>query len=357
MGTIHSELSGSRKYLIVVCPCGRSLRASFEQVGSTITCWECQQPVSVPLPRATIEDLFRALRRGWSDTYRAVSFGYVFLASAIVSAALCVERVGVILGTAALILIALGYGELIRRGGTLDGNAEEPGARRARLLIARGLAAVLLGLGLGGLFLLSPNGMGHAARLGRLAWPAVVAGLVLLPLAMLTAFARDASGPLGVRRVAGGLARHPLATLTALMAVPAAAVFAESILFALSYHYNILCFFLAALFPDTADAFRLFGIPYYQDCSFGFPADERFLRLYVYRLSKGYTLLGAIPPSLMLRPDLIASPWTARMTDSEYLLARLALTIIGASILFTALGLQARWLALIATLDSSRDRR
>jgi hypothetical protein len=342
----------ARTYVTVACPCGRLLRAKAEMAGSEISCWECHRKVVVPCPRAGPEETARALRRGWDDTFRLESLGLVFLTGALVAAVLSVPGAGVWLGTGVLVAAAAGYGELVRRGGLIAGDRAEPRRDRPRRLASRALATVLFGTALAAPYLLSPNGVGHAARVVGLGWLPVFAGLIVFPSAVVVAFARDRSGPLGVRRVLTSGVRHPVAACAALAVLPLAAAVAEGLLFALANHFNMLCFLLLDLFPKPEAAGRVFGIPAHGDFSFGVAADERFLRMYAHRLGQGYTLLGAVPPSLSLRPDLLRTPYQYSMTETGYLLGRFALTQVAATVLLAALSLQARWLALIAALEA-----
>jgi hypothetical protein len=348
----------SKSYFTIVCPCGRALRAKAELGGSEITCWECHRLVPVPHRRASWGEAARALRLGWQDTVRAESVGLVALGGVLITGLLCVPRAGVLLGTGVLVAAAAGYGELVRRGGLIDGPVREEGPRRPGRLVFRALTALALGLGLGAPFLLSPGGLGHAARLAGAALVIAVVTLTVFTVATAAAWGRGPDGrAIGCRRLAGAARRHPLATATAIAVVPLAAVLVEGFLLAFAWYYGALCFLSVDLFPDAENTCRMFRIPFHGVFALGVPADGRFLRMYAHRLGQGYTLTGAIPPSLSLREQVHQYLWGNPNADVPYFLVRTALTLVITTVMLTALSLQARWLALIAALDSPRAGR
>src|SRR5262249_33789296 len=120
----------------------------------------------------------------------------------------------------------------------------------------------------------------------------------------------------------------------------------------LSYHFNMLCFFLVDLLPDAQAALPLFHLPEGANYGFGIPAEEPFLRMYLYRLGQGYSLLGAVPPSLTLWPEIALRMHSGTMTNTQYLLGRMPLTLIAAMCMFLALSLQARWLGVVSKLEA-----
>jgi hypothetical protein len=76
----------------------------------------------------------------------------------------------------------------------------------------------------------------------------------------------------------------------------------------------------------------------------------------VYRsgLRRGFSLIGTIPGSLAIwRARIEANLWLFKVAPEKYLATRIALTFLVAWSVGTLLTIQARWLGLIAALDTA----
>lgn len=355
MSSVGSVGTFAKHYLTVVCPCGRPLRAKVELAGSEISCWECHKRVSVPRERATTAETIGALRAGWNRVFSAEMVGVVLLAAVVVTGLMCVVNAGIPLALVAIVVIAVGYGELIRRDGFLGSSEPEPVERSSRSPWVQGAAALVLGLCLWAPFLLSPQGVGSSARIVGTGWLAVAAGTLFVPLVMLALFGRDRSGRLGARNALRAAVRHPLAMLAALAIVPLAAVLLEGLLVALTRYFDTLGYLLGDFFPQTEAAGRLLNNATYSLYAPGASSEPSVLNVYLHQLSHGYSLLGAIPPSLSLRMARSAHQISLGQPDTQYFLFRVAATLLSATVMLLALALQARWLGLIASLEATKQ--
>jgi hypothetical protein len=324
--------------------------------GTEITCWECHGKVVVPHPRATPWETVHAFHGAWDESFRQESLGLSILTALALTAMLCISHVGLIAGAVGLVLASIGYGELIRRGGRLGGETAEPGWRSPRRLVARGLAVALFALGLSTPTILSILGMSGMARLNVFGWLGVLVAVAVLPLAMATAFARDEKGPLGLRRVARALRRHPIAALAMLAVLPLAALLGEGMLLALARYFDILGYLLGDVFPDIDALCKRLNLPSYAVYTLGSSSEPQIMRIYIRELSQGYSLLGGIPRSLSTTLGLV-DPWALEMPDTRYYAARIFMTQLAATGMLLALGLQARWVALLVSLDAWQNKK
>jgi hypothetical protein len=195
--------------------------------------------------------------------------------------------------------------------------------------------------------LLHPSTFGQTVRIGWLGWLLLGAAAVCVPLGLASFFVRDETKTaLGLKRIIRAARAHPVAALAAITAVPAAVVFGEFLLFALATFYDCLGVFLGELFPDGMAAARRFDLPQYFLFTPGVSGTAVVFRIYASELSHGYSLLGAIIPSL--------SHWSIDTVFTAGFVLRLVLTGLTAMIVLLALSLQARWLRTLPMLDSGR---
>lgn len=343
---VKPDQSYSRQNLTVQCPCGRTLRAKVELAGAEIQCWDCHRKVLVPFPRSAVE-AFRAFRKGWDDVFETATFALLVAAAVVVTGLLLVPRFGVLLGVAAFGVIALVYGMMMRRG---DGpeTAEEDETPSPQRWLACAAVALLSGLGLGAPFLLAREGMGHPAQLAGFLVPCLTtAAMVLFPLATLAAF--DRSGP---RILAAVLRWRPWSVLLALAIVPLSLVLVECALVFATFFLGLFGGLMIDLIPAPFGLRERFGIRPDWFFRLGEPSDVQFLNLYWNRLGHGYTLTGAIPPSLTLSGQFKIQYWANNLVQRTYVIARLGLTLFIMTCLLSALALQARCLGRIARLES-----
>lgn len=352
MSSVGSVSTFAKNYLRVVCPCGRPLRAKVELAGSEISCWECHNRVAVPRQHASGVEIVAGLQAGWGRIFSAETVGVILVAAAVVTGLMCVVNAGVPLAMVMLVVIAVGYGELIRRDGLFGPSDREQTEGSYRSPWVQGLAAVALGLCLWAPYLLSPQGIGASARIVGAGWLAVAAGSVVVPLAMLAIFGRGRTGRLGAQRALRAAWSHPFATLAAIAVVPLAAVMLEGLLLVLTRYFDTLGYLLGDLFPQTEAAGRLLNISTYSLYAPGASSEPSVFHVYLHQLSHGYSLLGAIPPSLSLRMARSVHHLSLGQPDTQYFWFRVAATFLSATVMLLALALQARWLGLIASLEA-----
>jgi hypothetical protein len=351
MSIVEPDRSSTRRFLTVVCPCGRALRAPTEMAGGEISCWECHRKVRVPVPRSP-ERAYRIVSDGLREVFEVRWLFVLFLGAALLTGALCVPGIGIPLATLVLVVGALGYGELIRQCG-IDvwdfDDWKQPGQLAPRVGVA-----VLFALGLAAPLWLSPGGLGHSPRFNTPGLLLGLVGTVTLPVLVFLVFARDDAGPLGWRRGGGVLLRYPLATCLALAALPVGVMAAELLLFVISGWQGMFPFLILDLFPGSDYFASLYKIPKYGNYTKVELPDSRFLHLYLRRVHQGYTLTAAIPASLSHKTNVLASPWTLELTDSGYLTIRALYNQVSTTVLLVFLAIQSRWLGAISTLDSKR---
>jgi hypothetical protein len=365
MPPAQSRPSYQQLYVYLECPCGRELRVKRSLAGSEVRCWDCQQMVLVPSPRTTglvLSTLGEAIAAILSPTVLALAG----LAAAAVAGLLFVSGTSLpVLPLAAMIVLAVGYGQFLQRGGERPpaGDSEDddepdetdsppPWSLRAVARAGFRLVAVAaLGTALWLPWFLTPRRLGVTPRLSAGSLALGLAAMMLLPLVVLAAFASDRSRPLSARHLAGALRRHLAAFLFALLLFPLAAVLAELVAFGLTGFLGWLPFFLLELSPEPRATCQAYGIPYQHDFPLGGIPDRRFLRMYLDHLGQGYTLVGSIPHSLGVPRFQINFPWADQVVGYSYLALRMLATQLIFWLLFLFLALQAAWLGRLATLD------
>jgi hypothetical protein len=184
-------------------------------------------------------------------------------------------------------------------------------------------------------------------------------GWLVFPVVMLAAYARDSRGPLSPRRALARLAQHPLATLAALLIVPLGLLATEALVAVLAWEQGQLPMIVADLFPPPRlvhldDGPRLYfdfdGTVLVANCG---ESLDTLIPVYRYGLRRGFTLIGTIPASLSIwRARTLTNLWMFKVAPEKYLTTRIALTFLVAWAAGILLTIQARWLGLIATLDS-----
>jgi hypothetical protein len=352
MSIVEPDRHSTRKFLSVVCPCGRALRAAVEKAGQEISCWECHQRVYVPFPRSP-ERAYRIITDGLSDLFDLRWFAALFLGAALLTGLFCLPGIGIPATVLVLTLGAVGYGELIRQSG-IDVWDFDDWKRPGNLALRIGVAA-LFGLGMASPLLLSPGGIGHPPRFNTLGLLLGLVASMVLPLAMFLIYARDGTGPLGWKRGRKLLLRHPVATLLALMLIPIGMVAAELTLIAVTSWQGMFPFLNLDMYPGSEYFARQFKIPKYGNYAKPELPDSRFFHLYLRRLHQGFTMIGTLPSSLTRKTDVVASPWTLDLDDQTYLRYRALYTQLSTMVILFFLALQSFWLGAISTLDSQRS--
>jgi hypothetical protein len=352
MSIVEPDRPSTRKFLSVVCPCGRGLRAPTDLAGQEISCWECQRKVRVPVPHSP-ERAFRVIHDALPEVFEIRWLALLFLGAVALTGVLCVPDIGIPLGTLVLILGALAYGELIRQCGVdfwdFD-DWKQPGQLAARVGVA-----IVFGVCMAAPMLLGRGGLGTAPRFSTLGFLLGLVASAVLPLAMFVTYARDNDGPMGWRRAGGMLWRNPLATFLALLLFPLGVMVAELVLIVATSYQGMFPFLVLDLFPDSDYFAAQYKIPKFGNYTkFELP-ETRFYQLYLRRLHHGFTLTSALPASLSRKTDVLASPWTLELVDSGYLMIRAIYTQVAMMILLVFLAVQARWLGAISILESKRS--
>jgi hypothetical protein len=370
-------------FIYADCSCGRRLRATQDQAGTVIHCWECRREVVVP--RAARKDLLiRRMADAAHDALRPPTLGVLLASAAIFTAALLVPRNGPWL---ALVLLAVasfwGYGgqmgtRVPERSPREDEAGTDPSSsgeevdetiatRPLRVLLAwlaRGVVALAASLALVAPVLVRNRGYalppaGPAPGVRSLMALAFV-GWLVLPLAMLAAFARDGRGPLPPWRPLARLARHPLATLAALLIVPLGLLATEGLLALVAWEQGQLPLMVVDLFPAPRLEHREDGVRFCFDLDGTVVAAnctenlDNLIPVYGHAVRRGFSLTGTLPASLSI--GLVRRPahrWMFRVGPKEYLATRIVLTFLVAWAGGTLLTIQARWLGRIASLDSA----
>jgi hypothetical protein len=347
------------EYIQFKCKCGRNLRVKVEQSGATIKCWSCQTEQVVPRV-ATGGLLARLWFLSLGRVFSAESIFLTLLAAVIVSAALPIPWAGPFLGLALLAVVVSRYRTILGQSGLL-GAPDVSSQSRHRVLawIMRwswNLAAALI---LIAPFLLRYGVMDGLDRmLGFDVWGiAFMAALcwLIFPLAMVATSARDPSGPLSAGEAVGALRWHPLASILALLVLPFGLVMLELAFALITWQQMWLGTFLGDLFPALDNDHFVVSFPRPLPIEFGMVSDMAHAKCYAHGLRYGYTLLGSIPASVPLGTAARFRPHaTFPIGPYHYLGVRVlfsALILTGAGLL---LQIQARWLGLIASVDSRR---
>ena len=350
---VKPDQSYSRHNVTFQCPCGRSLRAKIEAAGTEIQCWDCHRMVYVPFPRS-VDEAVRALRKAWDDVFESWGrFGLLVGMATVATALLLVPQFGGPLAISALVAAAFTHGALIRHAHAAELAGEARAVEDAERVSplrwgARGVAALLFGVGLSAPFLLARAGVGRSAQLTGLLVPGIVtAVMALAPLAMLAAFA-----PSGPRIVPAVLRWRSRSLLLSLAVLPLSLVLLECALVFATFFLGVFGGLLLDLTTPPPFVLSRLRVPPDWLYHFGEPADITFLGLYLNRLSHGYTLLGAIPPSLTQPLDIGRQYWASSLDRPSYYAFRTVLVFLINTVLLSALALQACCMGRIAALEA-----
>jgi hypothetical protein len=351
MSIVEPERPSIRKFLTIICPCGRSLRAPIDKAGQEISCWECHRMVRVPVPHSS-ERAFRIITDALPEVYHPGWLLALFVYTALVTGVLCVPGRGPLYGALVLILGAIGYGEVIRQCGIDTWDFDD--WKRPGQILQRLGAASLLGVSLAAPLLLAPGGPGNPPRFSTLGFLAGLFGSMVLPVLMFLAFARDEDGPLGWRRAGTVLWHYPVATSLALALIPLGVIAAEFFFVFVSCYLGSFRFLLLELFPGSQKFAEEYGIPIYGNYTRPMFPDMRFVHLYWRRVHQGFSFTGGLPGSLAGRPNILLSVWTMELMDADYLRIKVLYCQFTNMVLLFFLALQSRWLGVLSTLESKR---
>jgi hypothetical protein len=351
-------------FIEVKCACGRLLRARRDQAGTAIHCWDCKAEVVVPHPddpwlAGPMADAAHQVL--WSPGMAGVAGG-----AALIAAVLLVPRAGLALALGVVAVSVRLYGGQMRALPPSADAIDATAATRGKRLI-RGALAVLATLALVAPLLVRNQGhiLPPPTALPGLVWltDLALAGWLIVPVAILIAYAHDVHGPLAPRQTLGALARHPLATLSALAVFPIGLLVTEGVLAVFAWQQGQLPLVVVDLFPPPRFAYVLDGKHLYFNYD-GSLIDKNYSEsidglaaVYPRALRHGHTLVGTIPPSLALGLlEVRTNPWDYEVRPETYLVLRIVFTFF---IVFAggfALLVQARWLGLIAALGARRAK-
>jgi hypothetical protein len=361
------------------------LRVRPDQAGTLVRCWSCGHEVAVPYPRQQGR-LVQALADAAVTALRPPTLLFVAAGAMLITATLLVPGGGPWMALLLMVVAAWGYEDqfcfgirLLERNSperprgpdiTQDAVPESPTGMPARasplwwVIVRVILGAVSVGV------LVAPfviRNQGYLLPPARSS-PRVLAfvelallGWLMIPLVSFTVMARDRIGPLPPRLALAALVRHPAATLAAVLVLPLGLVLIEGLLIVIAWQQGQLPLMILDNFPpprlvraeDGRHALFNYDGRVFDLQSMGRPED--LIQLYPRGLRRGFTLLGTIPLSLSVgRVEVRVSPRRFQVQPAQYMATRIAATALiltGAGLLLT---IQARWLGLIAALDSRR---
>jgi hypothetical protein len=354
-------------FIQVKCGCGRSLRARPDQAGTVIPCWECKAEILVPYPDQP--GLAVPMAAAGYEALRPPAVPVIAGGAAVITAALLVPHAGIVLALCLVVASVHYYGDQVRAAAH-DASAGEAATARTSpwaALVRMSLAVVAT------LALVAPvliRNAGHSLPPAEtrpvVRWLAALAlaGWLVAPVLLLAASAHDRHGPLPPRLVLGSLARHPLATLVALLVVPLALILTEAFVALAAWQQGQLPLMVVDLFPPPDSAYTVDGRHLYFDydgtrIDMNYSASiEALAAVYPQAFRHGFTLIGTIPPSLSMGLlEVRGSPRNYYVLPVSYLFLRVAMTMVILSVAGVALRAQARWLGLIAALGAHRPRR
>ena len=363
--------------LHVKCPCGRELRARPEQAGLQITCWSCHATVPVPVPVAPSGWVARLLRMAARQILDARIITLLSIGAFLVTLALSLTsleaplgarlrawspHLGVWAAAAALGLVMVGFGELLRRGSHGDWAPRPvvgPLAMVWRTLICLGAGTALV-LPL----IIAAEGQ-TPPRLTPAGLAVTLAAILILPLVMLATYLPRGSIRDRAKVVGSMLKRHPMAVLMSLLLLPLSLPAIEAALILLTRLTLTFSFLLLDLFPPR-DVIRGYSSASPITCAratcprpgstCAIASDSLVFGLYGDSMRSGYTLLGAIPASLAMGTvNGYNSNHTIGAGPGGYLIYRMLFTLVIVTCMLCVLAVQARWLGLLSTLDSRRS--
>lgn len=339
------------------CTCGRELRVKRELEGTEVRCWDCRQMVRVPESR-TLDPIFTSIAAGTAEFFDWRVLAVIGAVAMLATGLLFVRSAAPALEILVTIAVAAGYGLLV--GGALLSESPESdeaeSVTHARLAMEV-IAALALGLALAmpwiPLLLHLPN-FPMPIRIRRI--DVLVFAVVSLvgPALMLLAFGRGVDGPLSPSQVLAIVRQRPFYVLLTLMLFPLGVILAEFAVFVASALLGWLPFLILEIYPDPDSIAESMGIHLPMIRNLGGLPHPVFVRMYGRRLAEGYALTGAVPMSLLRPANPIRFAWEILITPIPYLYHRLFCVALANFTVLLALGLQARWLAILTRSVSTR---
>lgn len=341
-------------HVSVKCRCGRSLRARPDQFGGEIRCWDCKNPVPVPMPRMGIR-LRYGFIKSLQDLFLLRPLLFLVGLSLLLTAgmALAPSGPGVVFGLIAL--LAAGYGEIIRRVSATELEAPALSGSRIKksfVILWRSFLCVCLSAWIVIPIWWQPWMKDGLPRFEPAYLAVSVFGWMVLPTMVLASFGQDRLGVLGVGRTVRLVLRHPIAATATLLLIPLGLIFIESMLFSLLTYQGVFKFVLLDHFPMPGNPQMIIGIPFYDGTEFGHLPQGFYLSHYGSLLRQGYMLLSAIPTSLGPGTyNKLNTTSTIDQTETVYLMMREAYTFLINLVILAILAVQARWLGLLSAVE------
>lgn len=346
------------QFIMVRCQCGRTLRAKWDQVGTDIQCWDCQAMVPIAVPKEQSR-LLGAIGHAIGDLFRGPGGSRIVAGTFVLSVALMVPLVGLVL--AGLLMAAGGiiYVAQVRADdpADLDRDSALLGALRRP---SPGRVVVGLGLTLGTILPLWLFGIGdrRSPHLNGLGLTLFLLTWSIGPIASVfhvRPSADDEPEP-GVRWAEhfGPLRLHPFATLAVLLIVPLGLVVCEAMLGGLFYLSRSLSLLVLDYMPRSGDLFYYRGYAFDGAVNYNDLPDVRFLADYGRGLRRGYTFVGAIPPSFTAPSRLGVETDSTLWNPTLYFLVRVGAILLTSLCLILSCAVQARCLNVLAHARSRR---
>ena len=346
--------SRGSNFVAVTCRCGRSLRAKPEQIGTEIRCWDCHQPLLVPMPRGRLH-VGRELGDGFAVATRGRSLAGIVAGSVVVTSGLLIPGMGLAVGGVLFLLMATAYGPLIGRAVAV---AEEPRPawRTAMIpgMIVRGCLGAAMAAGIYYPLWLRNAAGPQTPYLDRVGLAILLATLVILPIANLMASGDGRRGMLGPGKALRLMLRFPLPTIATLAIVPACLVALEIGLTSLFYLQGTFAYFTLDFMPMIEKPVAYQGVPYFRSIDFRSYPGLKFVPNYLLGLRRGLSFIGVFPPSLSIDNRAGYSSSALYMPERAYWGVRGCVTLVILVILLTAAAIQARWLGVITALEKKR---
>jgi hypothetical protein len=279
------------------------------------------------------------------------------LAAALAACVMAIPRAGLILALGLLTYSVSRYRSALGLSGSMGGPVNTPDSRYDWLSLTKYWAWNLVA----GLILISPFLLRHGVMdsLGWLVplrgWAVAIAAAIswlVFPLGMLATSARGPAGPVSAGRAIRALGWHPVAAVLALLVVPLGLVLIEALLWLITWQQAWVGVFVTDMFPTMDnDHFEIGGRMHLTLAPQIMP-DWLSAEYYFHGFRHGYTLLGSIAASVFRGINTRFSPRRIPFHAYQYLSVRILFTTLILTGVVTLLHLQARWLGLLASVDS-----
>ncbi len=342
-------------FIMVPCPCGRVLRARWDQVGTEIICWDCRRGTKVVVPLDRLR-LFEQMTRSVVSLFEQRESSGIVVAAGLLTLALIVPYAG--LGLAMVVLVcgaAVVYGDQIPLSPEPGTSSGPRWARIGRRMTwSRSLASLLFAAGTILPLWVINAGLHRSPHLDRISLPILALSWTILPIVMALVFDESPTTGSGWWRRWSFLGNHPLVSVVVLAIVPLSLVVGEVVVAGIIYLEQLLPIFALEFMPIPGQPESRNGILFYdQVCYVNLPPD-RFIRGYFAGLGQGYSLVGSIPPSLSIATDANLNLDAVPMRHQNFYWIRVSLVFAISLILLLSSAVQARCLSVLVNAQGRR---